>query len=195
MNVSSNNISLVVKELDAMDARIMQAAEVGLRRGLLGAVGIIQRQFLSGPRPSKLDVRTARLRNSISSDVESGPDGRIVGRVGTNVAYGAFHEFGFRGVQNVKAHTRVISQVDRFGAEIDSRRVLRDRKKNFVGFKDTRKQAASRMKSGFVFVQFVRAHSRRVNYKGRPFVRPGVEQALPMVLSEIRKEIKSETAK
>jgi hypothetical protein len=57
MNVSSNNISLVVKELDAMDARIMQAAEVGLRRGLLGAVGIIQRQFLSGPRPSKLDVR------------------------------------------------------------------------------------------------------------------------------------------
>jgi phage gpG-like protein len=69
------------------------------------------------------------LRNSISSDVESGPDGRIVG-VGTNVAYGAFHEFGFRGVQNVKAHTRVISQVDRFGAEIDSRRVLRDRKKN-----------------------------------------------------------------
>jgi phage gpG-like protein len=116
------------------------------------------------------------------------------GRVGTNVAYGAFHEFGFRGVQNVKAHTRVIGQVDRFGAEIDSRRVLRDRKKNFIGFKDTRKQAA-RMKSGFVFVQFVRAHSRRVNYKGRPFVRPGVEQALPMVLNEIRKEIKSETAK
>lgn len=197
MNVRSKNISLVVRELENVDARIMAASALGLRRGLLGAVGIVQRKFLSGPRPEKLDVRTTRLRNSIASDVEAGPD-RIVGKIGTNVVYGAYHEFGFHGIQQVRAHTRVVDQLE-FGntllgpmvARIDNRRVLRDRKKNVIGFKESRKQAASRMKRGIAVVQFVRAHTRKVNYKGRPFVRPGLVQALPMVLGEIRKEIKT----
>lgn len=174
----------------------MAAAELGLRRGMLGTVGIIQRQFLSGPRPLKLDVRTTRLRNSITHRVEN-QNGRILAAAGTNVIYAPRHEFGFRGMENVRAHTRVVKQLQRdVGSgtgfiSVDNRRVLRDRKGNFIGFKETRKQAMSRMRTGLAIVQHVKAHTRRVNYKGRPFARPGVVKATPLVLREIVKEINS----
>jgi phage gpG-like protein len=196
MQARSPNISLVVKELDTLDARVMAAAELGLRRGMLGTVGIIQRQFLSGPRPLKLDVRTTRLRNSITHRVENRA-GRIMGTAGTNVVYAPRHEFGSRGLEQVSAHTRVIRQWQRdVGSgtgfvSVDNRRVLRDRRKNFIGFKESRKQAMGRIRSGLAQVQYVKAHQRRVNYKGRPFARPGVAKATPLVLREIVKEINS----
>ena len=52
-----------------------------------------------------LHVRTGTLRRSINRRVERTPDG-IVGAVGTNVAYGAAHEFGFKGNVTVRAHVR-----------------------------------------------------------------------------------------
>lgn len=192
--IKSRNISLVVKELDTAEQRVFSAAELGLRRGMLGTVGIIQRQFLSGPRPLKLDVRTTRLRNSITHRVEN-QGGRIVGTAGTNVSYAARHEFGFRGTENVRGHTRVVKQLQRdVGSgtgfvSVDNRRVLRDRNKNFIGFKESRKQAMSRMRTGIAIVQHVKPHTRRVNYKGRPFARPGVIQSTPLVLKEIVKSI------
>lgn len=194
MEVKTKNISLVVKELQSLDARVMAAAELGLRRGMLGAVGIIQRQFLSGPRPLKLDVRTTRLRNSLTHRVTN-EGGRIMGTAGTNVAYAARHEFGFRGAENVRGHTRVVKQLRRdagIGAgfiSIDNRRVLRDRKGNVIGYKESRKQAMGRLSNGIATVQYVKPHTRRVNYQGRPFARPGVARATPMVLREIVKEI------
>lgn len=188
MDVKSKNISLVIQGLERFDEGTLSAAAVGLHRGLLGAVGIIQREFLSGPRPRRLDVRSTRLRNSITAKVETEGE-RVTGVVGTNVVYAARHEFGFSGTENVRAHTRVVRQLNEFAAEIDLRRVLRNRKKQFVGFRDSRKEAAAKQPRGLVLVQFVRAHKRKVNYKGRPFVRPGVLKAVPMILEEVRKEM------
>ncbi len=56
-----------------------------------------------------LKVRTGTLRRSISNEIRQSP-GHIEAIVGTNVKYGAAHEFGFSGVVTVKAHMRTIKQ-------------------------------------------------------------------------------------
>lgn len=70
-----------------------------LRPQMEKAVRIVQsisrRDYLSGPRPSRLGVRTGRLRGSITTSVSAGLGTRqIEGRVGTNVVYGPIHEYG-----------------------------------------------------------------------------------------------------
>lgn len=52
-----------------------------------------------------LKVRTGRLRRSINYRVQEQSNG-VFGFVGTNVKYGAAHEYGYAGVVNVKAHLR-----------------------------------------------------------------------------------------
>ena len=54
-----------------------------------------------------LKVRTNNLRGSIHQEVIRDGSG-IVGRVGTNVEYAAFHEYGFTGTQSVREHMRTI---------------------------------------------------------------------------------------
>jgi len=81
-----------------------------------------------------LNVKTGRLRRSITTRLESNPLS-IIGVVGTNVDYGAFHEYGFKGSVNVRAHSR-------------------------------------RTNGG---VARVRAHSRRMDYAGKPFLKPSLE--------------------
>jgi len=55
-----------------------------------------------------LNVKTGRLRRSITQRVETESDGNIVGLVGTNVSYGRAHELGFKGTVTVRAHRRNI---------------------------------------------------------------------------------------
>jgi bacteriophage protein of unknown function (DUF646) len=64
----------------------------------------VVRNKLSG---QVLKVRTNNLRGSIHQEVSRDGSG-IVGRVGTNVEYAAFHEYGFSGTQNVREHMRTI---------------------------------------------------------------------------------------
>ena len=60
-----------------------------------------------------LHVRTGTLRRSINMRVDE--DGsKIVGAVGTNVRYGAFWEFGFSGVETVRAHLRRVADGSRY---------------------------------------------------------------------------------
>lgn len=54
-----------------------------------------------------LKVRSNNLRSSIHQEVSTNGN-TIVGKVGTNVEYAAFHEYGFNGTQNVKEHLRNI---------------------------------------------------------------------------------------
>ena len=64
----------------------------------------VVRNKLSG---QVLKVRTNNLRGSIHQEVSHDGSG-VVGRVGTNVEYAAFHEYGFSGTQNVREHMRTI---------------------------------------------------------------------------------------
>lgn len=95
---------------------------------------------------------TGNLARSIGFKVEDS-----FAEVGTNISYGAYHEFGFRGVANVRGHMRRGHQV--------------------------------------------RAHTRNVNYAGRPYLRPalddifGTGRAVQVIKTVLEDEIKKrETA-
>lgn len=189
-HASSNQVTASIArtgpDLDA-------AAQRGLNRGLQSAVAVAGTQFLTGPRPTKLGVRSGRLRGSLAFEIttaSSGDSTSLVGRMGSNLKYAAFHEFGFHGVENVKAHSRVLSQHDAKGNPTDTRRPLIDRDSGkVIGFNKSRKSSASSQKSGFVTFGHVRAHSRRINYSGRPFIKPALEKSLPVIEREINSEI------
>lgn len=154
------NFPIVLKGLGELRPKLIIAGERGLRRGLEFTRTVVQREFLSGPRPGRLDVRTTRLRQSIAIDVKSSHRG-VVGRIGSNVRYAAFHEFGFRGQQQVRSHTRALGT----------------------------RRAARLQRGGSVGIQFVRGHTRRIEYEGRPFIRPALIKARPLILSEMKKEL------
>jgi phage gpG-like protein len=209
VTVRTENLQLVIREIGTLPDRAMQAAAKGLSAGLQYAVGLAQRKYLSGPRPQRLGVVTARLRNSLTSRVDVFPD-RLVGRIGTNVPYGAFHEFGFHGSVNVRAHTRTVAEFIETThgiASVDSRRAIRERGQiigyrggrtgravpirsqgAIVGYKETRTQSSARAKTRGI-TQQVKAHVRRLNYGGRPFVRPALKEALPRIATAIRNAI------
>lgn len=182
----TGNSTAPQQALQSLPARLDAALAKGLARGLLYTVGVAQRQFLSGPRPQKLDVRTTRLRNSIASQVQISGTGAIIGRIGSNVTYAAFHEFGFRGIVNVRAHARVLSTLNAAGNPIDQR------KRDSQGFiKETHARANARKgsKAATVVTGQVRAHQRHLNYAGRPYLRPALELAIPTINDELKKEI------
>ena len=191
--------SLVIKKLTALPASIDRALGTGLARGLEYAASVAQLQFLSGPRPAVLNARTGRLRGSIAYEVDATNPARIVGRIGSNLSYAAFHEFGFHGIINVRAHSRILNVHSvKTGAQVEIRRKLYDDKGNFIGFRDSNKRALERLITnpkhaahyGFNVVQ-VRAYSRKVDYFGRPYIRPALETAMPTITGEINREIKA----
>jgi phage gpG-like protein len=186
--IETRGIALVLKSLRNADARVMSAAATGLRRGLDKAVTVIQREYLQGPRPERLGEVTTRLRGSINYRVDEEAE-RIVGRVGTNVKYAAYHEYGFRGTVNVRPHARVISQTSAKGLDRDTRRPIKDKQGNIIGYKESRRESARRQKTGTVGIQFVQGHTRTLNYGGRPFVRPGVRKSVPIILEEIKRAV------
>lgn len=94
-----------------------------------------------------LNVRTGRLRSSIVSRFYQ-MGGIAFATVGTNVVYGKFWEYGFHGVQQVRAHTRRIA-----GRDLEA--------------------GGLKLAEG---VGFVRAHPRLVNVAARPFLRPTQEE-------------------
>lgn len=184
------NIVLIVKRAGELDVKVLKAIRTGLARGLLLAAGAAESKYLHGPRPKNLGVLSGRLSQSVTTNV-SATDGGITGRIGSNVAYAAFHEFGFHGTINISAHTRVLENLDEFGADQDMRRTYTDDQGHFVGYRDTRKQASGKFAHAADVVQFVRAHTRNINYEGRPFIRPAVEVSKEDIGNEIAKELQA----
>lgn len=196
---------LAIRNLVLLDARALQAAGRGLAAGLNHAVTVAQQKFLSGPRPSKLDVVTTRLRGSITSKVESKGDG-IIGRIGTNIPYATTHEFGLvgHGPITVREHER--SRENQFGQGIErSRRVLKgknagktisdlyrlDAEGKVIGYKRTLKQVAAKQnRLEEIETGRVRQHERtKFTYTGRPFLRPALEESKPVILAEIKRQL------
>ena len=75
----------------------------------------VKQDFLSG---QALQRRTGRLSRSITTSFESDNDS-FKGIVGTNVAYGAYHEFGFTGQETVKTFQR--KQTMAFGRPMNTK--------------------------------------------------------------------------
>lgn len=188
--IKETGLTQAIKNVAGVERFVLNAAAKGLRRGLEYAVTIARREFLSGPRPARLDIVTGRLRGAMSYSVDPPTDRGVVGRFGNNVAYAAYHEFGFRGTMQVRAHTRVMQQLNAAGAAIDTRHFLR-RSDGDARPTQSRKEGARKQQSGTVVVQFVKAHSREVNYAGRPFARPALTKARPFIVRAIVAELRN----
>lgn len=192
----TSNYPIVVAKLNAVPAAMRAGLLRSMRRGLEMIRTMSQREYLSGPRPSRLGVVTTRLRNSIATDVrDDGAD--ITGRIGTNVAYGAYHEFGFRGTVNVRAHQRVVS-VLKGGRRISTntlRGAIREKgTRTIVGYKRSTADGLA-SKPGLVGnVVTVSAHKRTLHYAGRPFLRPAImrceSKIAAMVDAELRDQVR-----
>ena len=169
----------VLQNLKTTEDRVRGAlGDRSFQRGLQLAAGVAQVNYMSGPRPSVLDVVTGRFRQSIVTEVEV-DNNEITGRIGSNLPYAAYHEFGFHGVENVSAHSRVTELAvhkGKAGAGV------------FIVQRGTKKLSRSQ-KTGFAGVTFVKAHSRKVDYAGRPYLRPALED------TDIAGEINTELGK
>jgi phage gpG-like protein len=112
-----------------------------------------QTRYLTGGHP--LHHVTGHLSDSVGLGIHVFPEGYAV--VGTNIEYGAYHEFGFHGRVQVQAHARHTKTAD----------------------------------------ALVRAHGRNVNYAGRPFMRPALDdtfqsgRAVAIIESTLRDEIQA----
>lgn len=104
----------VVADLRRFDAAARGEIQKGIGRITLKLLTRVKAQKLSG---QALNVRTGRLRRSITQRIESGAE-EISGIVGTNVDYAAAHEYGFKGAVTVKQHLRLVKQA--FGRPLKS---------------------------------------------------------------------------
>ncbi len=107
-----------------------------------------------------LKVRTGNLRRGWAQIMPRVADGdnAWVGGAGTNVEYDPYHEFGFSGTEQVKEHTR---------------RSARTRLASAFGPNGKDKFSRRTSKA----THKVSAHSRAVNYAGRPHARPALSES------------------
>lgn len=85
-----------------MPPKLRTELKVGITRAALA----VQRDSVANKLSGQvLNVRTGRLRRSITTRVEDDGD-QVTGIVGTNAEYAAAHEYGFEGVVTVREHLR-----------------------------------------------------------------------------------------
>lgn len=127
-----------------------------------------KKDYLSGPRPDKLGVVTGRLRSSIALKFKKEENVSQID-LGSNVDYAPVHELGFTGTVSIRSFIRRIRS--------------RDVKQKQFSFKN---------KSGLKTVMIskgtgtVRAHTRNVNIKARPFLMPAVKDHLGWLIDNLR---------
>ena len=97
--------------LDKIDFK--KAIHKGMLKGMLQAEATSKTDYLSGPRPQKLDVITNRLRGSVKGKASIRKNS-VAGWLGSNVEYAAQHEYGE--TVRIPSHSRTITQA--FGRPI-----------------------------------------------------------------------------
>lgn len=206
----TTNYPVIVAKLGKLPTAARSAVHKALAVGMREVAGTAQRLFMSGPRPTRLGVVSGQLRRSVTQRVRQ--DSRdITGTVGANTPYAARHEFGFRGSEKVRAHNRVKSltvagkkvNIGRLrGAQRERRWVARtgkwvkDKHAPIVGYKRSAATVVAAMAGKGVSAAFarVKAHTRRVSYRGRPYLRPALLRTLTrlrdLVLGAIQQSAK-----
>ena len=116
----SSNASEVMAHVHTGQTTMDQGLIRVVERGAIRIQSLTKMGYLNN---QVLHQRSGRLARSIhvkGPTVHGGSGGRmesVEANVGTNVEYAGYHEFGFRGGQNVKAFTRETSMV--FGRRLD----------------------------------------------------------------------------
>lgn len=106
----------IMARLDQLNGRLPGEMRIGMERLTVKLQTRVKRK-LSG---DVLNVRTGRLRNGVSRDVQA--DGlQVTGIVSDPVKYAPPHEYGFRGTVDVREHMRTIRQA--FGRPIEEKQI------------------------------------------------------------------------
>lgn len=80
-------------QLKKAPGRMRAALMPAMQKCMLAAERSAKLEHLSGPRPGRLDRRSGRLRNSISTSAAMSGD-TVRGAIGSNVVYARIHELG-----------------------------------------------------------------------------------------------------
>jgi phage gpG-like protein len=160
------------QEVAAQFGAMPSALRDALKKGITRASILVQKRVKEKLSDDVLHVRTGRLRRSINYRVTEETDGKYVGFVGTNVQYAKVHEFGFTGVENVREHLR------------------HTREHGSVG-KDGKKRRGKLTGN----VATVRAHTRRVHFKERSFLRTALAEEQAAIRTQIDAEVSAAYAR
>lgn len=154
-------------------------------------VGVAVRERMSFPRtmPATMEglrVQTSRLRRSITRSRARIYSGGVISSIGSNVQYFGTHEFGFQGVQAVRAHRRKLPRRYFIGtgqaishADAGRAGLLTRQGKLRRGFGE---EAPTRYVA-------VRAHRRRANVPAREMVQRTVRERMPQYALAMAEEI------
>lgn len=116
----------------------------------LEAVSIAKTKYLTGPRPEKIGVVGGRLRSSIATKTVQ--DGNIISTtIGSNLIYAAIHELG--GI----THPNLTDKMRKFAWAM----FYQSKDEKWKGMALSKKQKLT------------------INIKARPYIRPGMEEAMP----------------
>jgi phage gpG-like protein len=174
--VQIKGLNELIKKLEAA------TKESVLREGLGDAAQYVagwSKKWVSGPRSkTRLGVITGNLHASIvgskAGEIEKSGNSYIA-RIGTNIVYARIHEFGFDGIQTVRAHARRTGTFKILGS-------------------------SGRLKKGGSTLLFKGVSTRHMRMPARPFLRPAIEDEnnkimiLDILKERIQKSINGESA-
>jgi hypothetical protein len=123
-------------------------------------IGYCQENKLSSRGPMTLGVVTGKLRQSMKRIPARVLGPAIISGIGSNLAYAAPHEFGFKGTVRVPAHWRK-PPVTNKGKKLRARR---------AGAHSAR----------------VREHDMRLNIRERAYTRRSISERIPQYLTGLR---------
>lgn len=143
ITIRVKNMRLIVDKLKKRRKEFGPDSDV-IKKRLIRAALIITNQAKINIRRHGL-IDTGRLINSLRWEFyrRGGVQGILIGSFG--VPYAAFWEFGYHGIQRVRAHNRLITRA--FGKPLKQSVIAR-----------------------------IRAHQRRRNEIGKPYLRPAYER-------------------
>ena len=196
------NISVAVKGLGNVEAAMLPAMARGLDAGLKTATGKAIQHFMRGPRPAVLGEVTGQLIRSLGFRVLI--ERNIVrGTIGSMLPYAAVHEFGLVGHAPIKVslHKRAYDKLGVIQKVRVSKKGKRtsalykfDAEGNVVGYKTTLRAIAietlkRKPDSGIVLKDHKEHWREKFKYRGRPFLRPAIEQSSEDIGRYVRREL------
>lgn len=159
----NDNIASVETKIEGAKSDALSRVATAMDTRNQATKGYIQQNKLSQKGPRTLGVISGRLRQSASATPSKISGNVVASSLGSNVKYAAFHEFGFTGQENVRAHSRTVKinrpSFDTLGRE------RRSKKYNVTGQ--------------------VRAHTRNVDAPGRHMFGDGVRENADRYVADI----------
>lgn len=152
-----------------------KSIKLGMSEGAWHMVRWAQDNRMSGPRPKILSYKTNLLKNSITASPIEKIGEAYQTKIGTNKVYARIHEYGFRGIEQVRTH-------------------IRNMKKQVIRMPSKTKRLGKKIGTT---VQVVSAHTRNMNMPARPYLRPAIQEPsnIEYLVNNIKRTLEEAMAK